>query len=156
MIDPEIFEGEFDQAMMLVFVGIYNQNTIYSESLLQYRPTWLDELHDIDLILNGKDADRVKDLKVIEDVSQYASFHSSAFNFEWSLNPDAALHLLGWDEERVMKEVTAELLAQETKSQTQFGKFPKPKNPSAQNFVNHNITYPGTTTTPKPGQKPIQ
>jgi hypothetical protein len=118
----------------------------------------LDELHDIDLILNGKDADRIKDLKVIEYAMEYDSFHEYGFNCEWSLNPDAEIHPPGWDEVTVMNRFTEELLAQETKSQTQSRKLPKPKKPSAlrQNFVNDNITYPGTTTTPKPGQKPIQ
>jgi hypothetical protein len=120
LIDPEIFEGVMSNELLAVLLGVMKDNLAFSKTLENFRPTWMDELHDIDLELNGKDSDRNLNYRAIVDTNHYESFHSAAFNMEWAIKgaPKEVFYPPGWDRETVTQKVHAQLLAEQAKEKT--------------------------------------
>jgi hypothetical protein len=119
IIDPEIFEGINVKPFFEILQGIWDGSDEYSSSLLKYRPTWADELHDINVIFSGKEVDRIQNLRILHHHAYYG--HAGMFDVEWSLKgtQTEALHPPGWDAGSAAARLHAQLLAEQAKTKRQ-------------------------------------
>jgi hypothetical protein len=120
LIDPEIFEGVMSNELLAVLLGVMKDNLAFSKTLENFRPTWMDELHDIDLALNGKDLDRNLNFRATNDIFRYGSYHTAAFNVEWAIKgtPKEVFYPPDWDANTVATRIQAEILAEQAKAKT--------------------------------------
>jgi hypothetical protein len=116
LIDPAIFEGEMSREVLDLLTSIANKQILFAQSVRNVRPTWVTELEDIDIALNGKEADRNSRFRVVALIGIYESEYHSSRNLEWTVK-GAPVHILyppGWDRVAVTERIIADLAKEET------------------------------------------
>jgi hypothetical protein len=117
IVDPEIIEGELSKSILNLLLDIGKQKTssVSYIKILESRPLWITELQEIDLVLNGKDPDRVKGLRAVRYIKVYDSVYESARNLEWIPfgTPLDILNPVGWDQVSASKRILASLMEED-------------------------------------------
>jgi hypothetical protein len=110
LIDPEIFEGELNREIL----ASLRQNS--KKPITEIRPTWIAELRDVDLVLNGKDPNRMSHLRVIHEINLYESLYNFSHILEWVIKgaPRGAINPPGWDQAATTARVLASFMGEET------------------------------------------
>jgi hypothetical protein len=147
LIDPELFEGEFSRE---IFESLsQNSKSEMPFSIAKIRPTWIGELQDVDLTLNGKDPDRLNHLGAIRYIHIYKSLYESSQNVEWVINgaPPNILNPPGWDQVSTTNRILANLLQEEAdKVANQFKSLLESRLPSSRNQASALGQLPGKTS----------
>jgi hypothetical protein len=129
MIDPAIYEEVEGSDLFRILSDINDENLAYSEAVKAYRPTWMDELHDLDVALNGKDENRNINFRVFRHFVIYDTGIKTALNVEWSIEgePTEEIYPPTWDQARETQRIRAELLAEQAKAPVLSRKLPDSK-----------------------------
>jgi len=115
LIDPELYEGEYSHQVFILLSELGSLNKNLSLSILDRRPSWMFELQDLNIILNGKDGDRNSNLEAIEYLAFFASGYESSEIIQWVLQgaPEDTLDPPGWDRAAITYKILMQLIKEE-------------------------------------------
>jgi hypothetical protein len=60
-----------------LFNVIASSKKEFSDSLVQTRPTWMNELQELEIVLIGREPDRYSNVKIIANIDIYAKITKS-------------------------------------------------------------------------------
>jgi hypothetical protein len=116
IVDPAIFEGELSKVIMDLLTSIANMQVPFADLVRNVRPTWMTELEDVDIAMNGKDADRNTRFRVVTHIGIYDSEYRSSRNLEWTIKgaPVEVIYPPGFDRVAVTERIITDLAKEET------------------------------------------
>jgi len=118
MIDPAIFEGSVDRERLeqLSLFGLLNEPQ--KKLAIRTRPTWLEELEDLDKAFHGAGLNRLDELNAVQFIHVYGSGYPGCQVIEWATKdaPPSIFDPPGWDFDAVLERILDEMIAEAERS----------------------------------------
>jgi hypothetical protein len=105
IIDPKIFEGSLNSKIAALLMDIAKSNKALSDSLVQTRPSFMNELRDVSIALLGQEPDRLKHVKEIACIDIYPCGGHSIIEWATTKAPDNIFDPPGWDLRAVIRQL---------------------------------------------------